>query len=766
MTCIQRSLSPVWRLAAAGALCVLAACGSGSETSPAENPDPGGGGGPGGPAGTGNPLAIALEFSVRNESTQDRTETIRATVPFPQGGYTPDDLDNMVVSGHQTAWMPMQFWPDGRVKIAQAQFTDEVEAGEIKNYVVTRDEPSLTGAFQQNAWVAQASGDLEFGTEVRDTFDVPYRGFASGSGEVLQTSPLVQVKRYRTYHQPVGATGIGRDYLSSTYYVTEFRDMPFVVVDWILGNDYLGADDVPAGNTDPNLEVLGTVDVRGAFFLCRGATAIERYRPIDDVIEEGVSMGGGYTGFRVMQNTFLADAQTRRYRFMLRFEPGGASQADLERWRNTAEAMMEHPMYGLATQPAWELTGAAGLVGGPVRGPDNAPMRARAEYDSWRNTPSNFGTWGSRGDQKATATTGTPRNHPLSPELAHAIQGQLHPLLIKLEQMAWAQAMRPYHLWQLEVGAEQQILLWAGTPYLLVSGESLGRRAIANSDPHPQYRTLSEGVHPAHEWEPFDHEHWSTDLLFDYWTMSGDEWAKEELRQLGQSLKGIMRLVYYYTSGTQAARAEGWCMQGWVQVYLATRDESIRDYAMRRVNEIIEVQRHKDHPSKALVFNGNYTATFYPFNHEFFMPWHHGGVLFGYLAAYRYFGDPVLLEICEDVVDTVEYSWVSNMNNHPRFGFIAEGLRYYTPVTHNGTSVPADYWDNLSIGAHMGDSPLGGAHTFLIGGLHLLANATNDSDVRMRALQYGAILRGPAALSDNARWNKWWYCIPSNYADP
>lgn len=653
----------------------------------------------------------------------------------------------------------MQFWPDGRVKIAQAQFTDDLAAGQSKQYVVARDEPALTSAFQRNGWVTQFAGSLEFGAEVRDTFQVPYRSFATGAGELLQTSSLVETRRYRTYHEAVSGPGIGRDYLTSTYYVTEFRDMPFVVVDWVLGNDYLGADN-PGANPDPNLRALGNADVRAAYFLCKGATECIPYRASSEGIDNATSLSGGYDGFRVMQDTYLSDAQTRRYRFLLRFEPSGASQADKDRWHDTADAMIQKPLFALATQQAWEQTGAAGLVGGPLPGPSNASQRAANEYNSWNNT-NWFGTWGYRSDPKVTATTGTPRNHPLSPELAHAIQGQHHRLLERLEQMAWAQAMRPYHLYGLEVGAEQQILLWDGIPFLNLPGEHLGRKVLRDNDPYPAYRSLSTGQPKAHGWLHFDHEHWSTDLLFDYWTISGDAWAKEELRQLGQSLKGLMRMQYYYTQYIQPARAEGWCMQGFAQVYQATQDQSIKDYAMRRVNEIIDPERRKDHPSRAMMFQQNYASTQYPLNHEFFMPWQHGAVLYGFLGAYRCFDEPILMEIAEDVATTVEYSWVTNMN-HPTLGFVTNGLRYYVPASHNGTPVPANYWDGLSVGAHFGDSPLGGAHTFLLASLHLLADMTDDATVRAKALNYGGMIRGN--VSENDRWNKWVFCLPSNYA--
>ncbi|HEB52836.1 MAG TPA: hypothetical protein ENI87_06250, partial [bacterium] len=326
-----------------------------------------------------------------NDATTARTETVRASVPFPEGAYPASSLQNMVVSGHQTAWLPLQYWSDGSLKIAQAQFTDEVGGGQSKTYVVARDEPALTGTFTRNPWVAQFANGLEFGAEVRDTFQVPYRSFATGTGELLQSTELVETRRFRTYHQPVAGPGIGRDYLTSTFYVTEFRDMPFVVVDWVLGNDYLGADN-PTGS-DPNLRALGCVDVRGAYFLCKGATACEPYRPQTEQIESAVNLSGGYQGFRVMQDTFLDDAQTRRYRFLLRFEPTGASQADLDRWRDTATAMLEHPLYALASQQAWEQTGAAGLLGGPIPGPADSAARAAGEYDSWAGQ-NWFGTWG------------------------------------------------------------------------------------------------------------------------------------------------------------------------------------------------------------------------------------------------------------------------------------------------------------------------------------------------------------------------------------
>ena len=176
--------------------------------------------------------------------------------------------------------------------------------------------------------------------------------------------------------------------------------------------------------------------------------------------------------------------------------------------------------------------------------------------------------------------------------------------------------------------------------------------------------------------------------------------------------------------------------------------------------QVVDVQRLKNHPSKTIGLQENYGGTTWPMNHEFFMTWQHGAVLYGYLGAYRHWAEPKLLEICEDVVDNVEYSWVTNYQD-PQLGFVANGLRYYTAFSHNGVQVPANYWD-ASNGIRFGDSPLGGAHVFLVTGLLLLSDMSGKPSVQQRAEQYGDLLRqGPL---NQSRWDKWFYVLPEEHA--
>ena len=748
-----------WTLLAA---CVAASsCGAGGAAAGNTGGNPGGGGGGSGPGGPGVPLGWAPQFTVNNDSQVERTETVLASVPLPYGHH--QSTAALGVSGFQTAWRVLQRWPDNSIRIAQAQFTATIPANTVRTYEIVGGMQPLTGAFQPNSWVSSLESTFQFGAEVKDTFQRSYRGFATGSGEVLAETPLVRVRRHRAYHLATGA-GINRDYLTSTFYVTEYRDVPVLQVDWVLGNDYLGSDN-PAGSSNRNLYVLGGVDVNEASFLVGGTGLLcYPYRAGENGISGPVGAGGGLSAYRVMTNDWMGDAQTRRYRFVLPVIHPAAAPTDASRWTAVTQAMTSNPYFPLPTQPSCYTTASLGLIGGPLAGPSDSWARAEGEYQSFLNGGW-FGTWGSRGDAVVTGTTGTPRNHPLSPELAHAVQAGHHRLITALEQRAWIQAARPYHLYGLQVGDTQPLFLWDGVPIYPgsrdLSNESLGRRGLYAADPFTACRTRVQGGSArGHGWEHFDHEHWSTDLLFDYWTISGDCWAQEELRQLGQSLKSLMRIATYNTRFVQAVRAEGWVMQGFTQCYLATGDQALKDYAMNRVRNVVELQRKKNHPSKAMGFQSNYPGTNWPMPHEFFMPWQHGAVQFGYLGAYRHFADPLLLQICEDVATTVDYSWVRNYQD-TTFGFVSNGLRYYVATTYNSTPVPANFWDS-QYGIRFGDGPLGGAHTFLTTGLFLLADHTGNGTVRTKSLNYGTLLRSGALGS--RRWDKWHYCLPEYYA--
>ena len=598
---------------------------------------------------------------------------------------------------------------------------------------------------------------------MHDTLGVSYRTFWHAPSEVLQETELVRVQRVRGYHRPVIGPGIGRDYLSSTFYLTEFRDQPVVLVDWVLGNDYLGADD-PRGSQDPNLFPLGAVDVEYAAFLARDADLVLPYRPLEENILPPTARAGGYTAFEVLQRTYLGDGQTRRYRFLMLADDPAASPVEQLAARATAREMVADPMMPLASLESWQATHALGLFGGPVTGPTNAAQRAEEEHIMWL-AENHFGSWGSRGDVKDVVPTGASPNQPLTQDLAHAVQSGDQRLLVMVEQKAWIQAARPYHLYGLRVEDADDILLWDGIPLYLGSldrsRESLGRRALFAHDPYVSYRfrVMPGATNRAHGWEHFDPRQWSTDLLFDYWTVSGDAWAQEELRQLGETLRGIMRPSGYMTSELQSAQCEGWAMHGLVQAFQATGDMRFRDFALNRLHAVVDPSQPQ-HASGALTFTGTSSSTGFPTPHEFYMPWQHGAVMYGYLAAWKFFGEERLLQACEDASRSVEYGWVTGYED-PLLGLIPNGIRFYVPVGYNGDPVLADAFDS-QVGVIWGGPPLGGRNRMLLGGLMLLADTTGVAAVRQRTIVYGTLLESPP-YSEDELWSRWHYVVPEHW---
>ncbi|MBK8097405.1 MAG: hypothetical protein IPK26_09870 [Planctomycetes bacterium] len=704
---------------------------------------------------------LVPEFTIVNAATTPRLETVQVAIPFAFG--TRRTLD-VGVRGRRTAWRVLQRWPDDSIRVALAQFTEWLLPGERKTLRVD-DRFVENGEFAPHPWVASAP--LRFGAEVRDTFDVPYRAFADGGGEALHETALVRTRRYRTHHQAIATPNIGRDYLTSTFYVTDFRDVPVVVVDWVLGNDYLGVDTLPPppADADPDLHPLGVVDVNLAAFLASGATRVLPYRPTTEAIETPTTMPDGLPAWPVLRQSYLDDGQTRRWRFLLSCVDPTAAAPQRANAELTAHAMRDQPLRPLASLASWRDSWAAGLLGGPCDPPTDAASRAAAELANW-NAQNHFGTWGTRGDPARVTSAGAPRNGPCSTEFMHALQAQSQDHLVVLEQKAWAQAMRPYHLYGLQVGDEQDILLWDGVPIYPgsrdLSRESLGRRTLWANDPYPGHRTRRQGGSSrAHGFEHFAHEHWTTDLLFDYWTLTGDAWAQEELRQLGQSLKGLLRLRRYSTSATQAVRAEGHGMQGFVQCWLAGGGDDLRTYALRRLREIV-LPSAPDHGSRALMFQGTFAGSGLPTPHRFYLPWQYGSLVYGYLAAARFFQQPDCLIAAERTIAAIEYAWVRDFLD-PVFGQVANGLRYYCPVEHQGQAIPANHWDTTAgVGVRWGESPLGGANTYLLGAMYLLADQTADQALRLRALELANLLRqGP--FTDADRWDKWRFLTPEVY---
>jgi len=718
------------------------------------------------PAGPGGPEEGPVLLTAENRALLERKETALATIPFPRGKVRERDLAELVVRGRPTSWRILCRWPGGSLRAAQAQFPLRLGPGQAVRLRLARGK-ALAGPFRPYP-LSPPAPPFGITSFVADRFGVTYRASVPGGEEVLlEETPQVRVRRYHTYHRnPDPGAGIGRDFLSLTVYLTEFSSTPVVLLDVILGNDYLGSDH-PGSSKDPNLHPLGDVALSEFRLEGRGLDLLPLF-PSECGLEGPRKEKDGRTAWVLLKDTYLGDGQCRRWRFAGIPSRDRIPGKDRRLAESTWKALARAPLLPLASGKAWKESGALSLYGGPAYPPRNWAARAAGEFRSWKTRPW-FGPFGSWGDVKETATTGTPRNTPCSPEWVHAVQTNRSFLLLPLLGKAWQQACRPYHLWGLRVGKDQDLRLWGGLPLrpswagiVPADSETLGRRRLYATMPYRKWARGAEyGRDRPHGWNAYDNEHWTTDLLFDAWLATGDWWCRDELRLLGECAMGMLRPFRYSTRRPQAARCEGWVAQSLVQVWLATGDGRIEDFLCDRIRRILVPAIRRDRPWKTPFLQSDYAGTGFPMPHRFYMPWQHGPLVLGMLAAWDHFGERGALELCEAAMDALEYARVRNVRL-PGGRFVREGIRYYVPVEVKGKAVPADCFDaDPRIGIKLASSPLGGPNEFLTLPLYLAAREERLSPrARKIAAGLGSLLLGAHRRGPEGQWNKWTFLIP------
>lgn len=745
----------------------LASCGGGGATSGGD-----------GPPNTGGISWVNKNygppdssFIVQNDWSADRTEIAMASVPFGPGQVK--DLAQVGIVGKETCWRALHRWPDGSVKIAQAQFVDTFKAKSKQSYRVTTDGSGTTAPFAPHPWTASKIDSFVMIPKVIDDDGVPYFGLISGPGEVRSETKLSRTRFWRTYlYNSNSQLGIKRDFLTARFYITEYRDMPFLSVEFVIGNDYQGADN-PTSN-DKNLRPLGAVSFQKLELHLIGGWARLHNRSqqwVDWPTWDDVNRTEVWT---LLENTHLDDGQTKMYHFEVYLEEPSASQAERNRWRSSWEALSDAPLRALATYETWRHTDALGLCGGPAGRPDEAWSWAEGQYNGWLGR-NHFGPFGSWGDPKNTHTTGTPRNHPVSPQLARAIQGENPRLLHMLEGMATQQACRQYHLWDIEIAQDRDIYLWFGLRFNLRGTQTYTRDHLGRYDFHVDYKARDPYTNwrrnvpskPGHGWNPVDAEHATVDLVFDYHAVTGSHWALDEIKMLGQYVRGIWRFQDYWSAKPISARAEGWVLQLLTACYVATGNEDFKADVIRRIDEVTNKFRHVDHPSRAMFFERNYPSTKYPGDNRFIVPWQHAAVAIGFVSAFRFCGSRTALDIAEDSIRTAEYAMVRNFTDPVSKTFHEWNMRFYIPVSFTGTykgksytdfMTPKDFFDaDPAVGVRLG----GGVPEFWKSATFLVARYSGDANIQTLAVDIGDRVMGEYKADGSHWWNKWAVSVPT-----
>ncbi|HHI80839.1 MAG TPA: hypothetical protein ENK02_12790 [Planctomycetes bacterium] len=698
-------------------------------------------------------------LNIQNLSPEPRIEWIRASVPFPRG--RTKDPSNLHVQGRPTHWRILQRWPDGSVRIAQAQFLEPLQGFASKQLKVVQGSFPVS-PFKLHPAISKALPHFGIVTSVQDIQGRPY--FArflplyQKDFEVLEASPAFISLRARHYHFTREAGGLGRDLLSQTVYMTLFSKMPIAVVDLVVANDYKGADNPPTNS--PNDQALGDIGFQSVDLAVLGARALVRFSKknlISPPLMDRFGTPSSWT--RLLSKSYFGDGQGKRWRLILLFDDPSMSQGERTAWQGIAKSMEKSSVLPIADFASWQRSYALGLHGGPVRGPKNGRTLAIREYQSWKSK-NHFGPFGGWGDLKESYVTGTPRNGPMTELIAHAAQTSLCLPLEQLEGEAWQQTLRPYHLWGLTVKENDDIYMIDGLPFHINGGrrtsqETLGRLGIFKADPWKAFR-VGVPLDKNHGWNAYDLEHFSIDILYDYWILTGDHRTYDEIVNMSEAiLAGTRNFKYFTGKEILAARAEGWVAQALVKAWLVTREPRYRDHILQRIHKIIEPKRRKDHPSRALVFQYSHDQTRFPRPHRFYMPWQHAAIVHGYMGVWRYFGDQTARRIAHDALFAVIYGWVRNFKD-PKYGLVKDGLRYFVPVSYNKKPIPANYWDlTKGIGVRWGDNPLGGAHTFLVGAMDLIREDSPTPAEYLAATYIRNALTRDMRKDERWRWYRW-----------
>ena len=286
--------------------------------------------------------------------------------------------------------------------------------------------------------------------------------------------------------------------------------------------------------------VLGPARFRGLALLVEDPQLKSRPRFIaENHLPAPVKVDGGQWRQALLAESdqwYLGDRTAKAWRFDLFLDGDGVDAAE----RAAAALAAEAPLIAIPDLAWVRSTRAFGAHGGIADGPGHQSPTSMFLLRQWQSN-GDFGPFGGFGDPRNAAINGTPRNGPSA--LHNVVRFGSAELLRCAEGMALQNCLRP-------------------TPGLPVRA------------PTPSVRLrqgLSErSVRAPHGFTALDYEHFSADLLYDYYWLTGDLLARDELGRIGAGLRAVLAKVPF-----QTCRGEGWCMQAAVLIARACGDDAL-----------------------------------------------------------------------------------------------------------------------------------------------------------------------------------------------
>jgi hypothetical protein len=490
-------------------------------------------------------LALPQEpaILVKNPATANRDEVVRASLPLPRGRFK--TLPWVKVGGKWAPTVPLVRWSDGSLAVVQLHPRVTLPAGARRRFKVELTPEGQPGN-EALAWPLQ--GDIPIHTELEDPWGNVFRArfvpdTTAGPKGVLRSSSRVRVRRFRSVHRADAGKTSGTDkeprlFFNLVAYLTTFAGENRAELTLVLENG-----DKP---------VIGPARFRRFVMVVERRQLLTRPRFI---VENGLRppelVDGRWrqTLLGPSDQLYLGDRTAKAWRFDLFLDHKGEDQEK----RDAARLAAEFPLRPTPDVTWTRHTGAFGAHGGPAPGLGEETAESVWTRHRW-GFHADFGPFGGFGDPRDAAANGTPRNGPSA--LHNVIRFGSGPLLGCAEGMVLQHCLRPTPGSGVRIPAETKKLR-----------QGLSKRTMRRP----------------HGFTAMDYEHFSADLLYDYYWLTGDALARDELARLGRGLRGVLSDLPFRT-----CRGEGWCMQAAVLISRATGDARPVQFVHKRFVESVE----------------------------------------------------------------------------------------------------------------------------------------------------------------------------------
>jgi hypothetical protein len=487
------------------------------------------------------PQLPAVEVELHNEAPVARAGIALTSLPLPRGALrTAADATTfasvLVEHGAEQSLapaLPLVRWPDGSIAVLQVHAHVSLAASSRDRARMTprRAEDGSALGIVVRPHRPRIELPLPLWTELLDAWGRVHRAGlvpdpGAGPDGVVYDTGAVRLVRFRAPHRGVGEEVAGRPLLDLRAYFQTFDGEPRAELTLVLDNQ------------EPSCGALGAVRFQG-FKLC---TADDRLRFLPAfAAENGLPrpaprQGGGFEQWLLAPGDhYLGDGTGKAFRLHLFQDDGRADPGALG-----ALAWPRERLIGLPALDRVRATRAFGAFGGPAPCVPDDPGGAASQLAVWRQVAS-FGPYGGFGDPENDALAGAPRS---GDSMLHNVLRWRRPeLLAAAEGMVLQHTLRPtagrVERTPADTGAHRQGLL-----------------PLAQAAPHgftaPGY------------------EYVSALLLYDWYWLTGDALARDEMARLGGAVRKLLAAAPFRTS-----RGEGQCLLAGVLCARATGDAAL-----------------------------------------------------------------------------------------------------------------------------------------------------------------------------------------------